>query len=79
MRFIPLASETSIGAMDPRNSEGMKEETKEMRAVALYASGCTRRIWTERRQSAGARNWTCEGVGVEWGGKIRERENVGEI
>lgn len=52
IKFIPLASETSIGAMDPMNSDGMKDETSEMRAVALYASGLTRRICGRRRQSA---------------------------
>ena len=44
MRFIPLASDTSIGAMEPRKSEGMNEETRDMRAVARYASGLMRRI-----------------------------------
>ena len=44
--FIPLASDTSIGAIEPRKSEGMNEETKEIRAVLRYASGLTRRIYT---------------------------------
>ena len=33
MRFIPLASETSIGAILPRNSEGINDETNDMCAV----------------------------------------------
>ena len=33
MRFMPLASDISMGATRPRKREAMKEETKEMRAV----------------------------------------------
>jgi hypothetical protein len=33
MRFIPLASEISMGAIVPRKSEGRKEEIKEIREV----------------------------------------------
>lgn len=36
---MPLASDTSTGAIEPRKSEGMKDETSEMRAVAAYVSG----------------------------------------
>ena len=44
MRFIPLASEISMGAIAPRNSEGIKDETKDIREVELYASGYKRNI-----------------------------------
>jgi hypothetical protein len=39
MRFIPLASEISMGAIAPRNNEGIKDEIKDIRAVELYSSG----------------------------------------
>lgn|ERR1700722_7911544 len=39
MRFMPLASATSIGAIEPRRREGTNEDTSEMRAVDAYASG----------------------------------------
>jgi hypothetical protein len=45
IRFIPLASETSIGAMDPMKRDGRKEETRETREVEAYASGKRRRSW----------------------------------
>lgn len=32
---MPLASETSIGAICPKNTDAMKEDTKEIRAVDL--------------------------------------------
>jgi hypothetical protein len=35
MRFIPLASETSMGANFPRKIEAMKDETRDILAVAL--------------------------------------------
>lgn len=44
---VPLASETSIGAMDPKKSEGSHEDTKEIRDVALYVSGFRRRIYSK--------------------------------
>lgn len=44
MRFMPLASEISMGAITPRNSEGIKEETKDIREVELYSSGYKRNI-----------------------------------
>lgn len=44
---MPLASEISIGAMVPKNTEGMKEETKEIRAVAPYSSGFFWRSYQE--------------------------------
>ena len=44
MRFIPLASETSMGAIAPRNRDGKKDETKDIRKVELYASGYKRNI-----------------------------------
>jgi hypothetical protein len=44
MRFIPLASEISMGAIAPRNREGIKDETKDIRQVELYASGYKRNI-----------------------------------
>ena len=51
MRFIPLASDTSTGAMDPRKRDGMNEDTREIRAVRRYASGLMRRIYACMRQS----------------------------
>jgi hypothetical protein len=50
MRFIPLASEISMGAIAPRNREGIKDETKDIREVELYASGYKRNIlkWMSR-------------------------------
>ena len=47
MRFIPLASEISIGAIAPRNREGKKDETKDIREVERYASGYRRNILKE--------------------------------
>ena len=44
MRFIPLASETSMGAIAPRNRDGKKDETRDIRKVELYASGYKRNI-----------------------------------
>lgn len=44
MRFIPLASEISMGAIAPRNREGIKDETKDIREVEQYASGYKRNI-----------------------------------
>jgi hypothetical protein len=47
-RFAPVTSEISMGATLPRKTEARKEDTREMRAVALYASGYlswNRRIW----------------------------------
>lgn len=44
IKFMPLASEISIGDTRPRKSEDKKEETKEMRAVASYTPGFRRRI-----------------------------------
>jgi hypothetical protein len=47
-RFAPVTSEISMGATLPRKIEARKEDTREMRAVALYASGYlswNRRIW----------------------------------
>ena len=44
MRFIPLASATSMGAIVPKNSDGRNEETNEIRVVVSYASGRNRRI-----------------------------------
>lgn len=44
MRFIPLASEISMGTIAPRNSEGKKEETKDIREVEAYSSGYKRNI-----------------------------------
>lgn len=41
---MPLASDISIGAIEPKNSEGKNEDTKEIRDVASYASGFWRRI-----------------------------------
>ena len=35
MRFIPLASEISMGAIAPRNREGKNDETKDIRDVEL--------------------------------------------
>ena len=45
MRFIPLASDISIGAIAPRNRDGINEDTNEIREVALRVSGSTRLIW----------------------------------
>jgi len=36
---MPLASETSMGAMKPKNSEGKNEETSDTLAVFSYSSG----------------------------------------
>jgi len=36
---MPLASETSMGAMEPKNSEGKNEETSDTLAVFSYSSG----------------------------------------
>jgi len=41
-RFMPHASETSIGATLPRKIEARKEETNVIRDVALYTSGLSR-------------------------------------
>lgn len=35
MRFIPLASEISMGAIAPRNREGKNDETKDIREVEV--------------------------------------------
>ena len=35
MRFMPLASDISMGATCPRKRDGMKDETREMRAERL--------------------------------------------
>jgi hypothetical protein len=35
MRFVPDASEISMGAMEERKSEARKEETREMWAVEV--------------------------------------------
>lgn len=47
IRFIPLASDTSIGAIFPRNNEATNEETRDMLAVFSYSVRCVRRIWYE--------------------------------
>ena len=39
IRFMPLASDTSMGAMRPRNNEGTKEETRDILVVARYIAG----------------------------------------
>ena len=47
-KFIPQTSEMSIGAILPRNIEARNEDTREIRDVFLYSSGCLvrkRRIW----------------------------------
>lgn len=44
IKFIPLASETSMGAMEPRKSDGKNEETSDILAVASYSSGLSIRI-----------------------------------
>lgn len=49
--FIPLASETSIGAMVPKNKDGIHEDTREIREVALYTSGFRRRIYNSAEQN----------------------------
>ena len=46
IRFMPLASETSMGAMRPRNNEGTKEETRDILAVARYIAGYERDIFS---------------------------------
>jgi len=38
-RFVPQTSLMSMGATVPRKMDAMKEDTRDMRAVALYASG----------------------------------------
>ena len=74
IRFIPLASETSTGAMDPRNRDGMNDETREMRAVALYASGLTRRIYVKTSLSIRSSAWNSTEVRHR---KKPERANPG--
>ena len=43
--FMPLASETSMGAMDPKKSEGKNEETSDILADFSYSSGLSVLIW----------------------------------
>jgi len=44
IKFMPLASETSMGAMEPRKSEGKNEETRDILAVDTYSSDLSDRI-----------------------------------
>jgi hypothetical protein len=46
---MPLASETSMGAIEPRKSEGKKDETSDILAVASYSSGFCARIYTANK------------------------------
>lgn len=44
VKFIPLASDTSMGAKAPRKTEAIKDETREILEVASYTSGFNLRI-----------------------------------
>lgn len=47
-KFIPQTSDMSIGATFPRNIDARNEETRQIREVARYSSGClrlNRSIW----------------------------------
>jgi hypothetical protein len=56
MRFMPLASEISMGAMDPKKSDGINDDTREMRAVASYTPGRRRRICVRRETISDGRS-----------------------
>jgi hypothetical protein len=52
MRFIPLASEISTGAILPKNKDVMNEEISEMWAVRSYTSGVRDATWCRVRRHA---------------------------
>lgn len=53
-RFIPQTSEMSIGAIDPRNRDARKEETREMREVEAYSVGWS---WRNRKICGPVKRW----------------------